>query len=208
MQNSTQFAREMAINVDVSAQSYTLTSWQDIIPNGDGYQISFVPMQSGTGNGALSEKFSVAHSSFSVTSFLPRSIPSVSAATITSARTATSTAAQTAFPSRVSRSNDTSGLTPGSKAGISLGIVGGVGLVAVLSGLVLLYHHKYKQERSRDDRFLPEPPQQKEAAEGHPVVEMDEGRPKRELAGNTVCLRAELSASGSVEKRRIHELPG
>ncbi|KAL1984599.1 hypothetical protein VTN96DRAFT_8901 [Rasamsonia emersonii] len=200
VQNSTQFAREMAINVDVPAQTYTLTSWQDIIPNGDGYQISFVPMQSGTGNGALSEKFSVVHSIFSVTSFLPGSTSSTSAAT--------SAAASTAFPSHVSRSSDTNGLTPGSKAGISLGTIGSVALVGTLSGLVFLYYRKYKRKRSRADRWLPEPPQQKQAAEVHPVVEMDEGTRKHELDGNTACLRPELSASGSVEKRRIHELPG
>lgn len=121
---------------------------------------------------------------------------------------ATSAAASTAFPSHVSRSSDTNGLTPGSKAGISLGTIGSVALVGTLSGLVFLYYRKYKRKRSRADRWLPEPPQQKQAAEVHPVVEMDEGTRKHELDGNTACLRPELSASGSVEKRRIHELPG
>jgi hypothetical protein len=146
IQNSTQFVRQMAINVNaVSATSYTVPPFQDIIPNGHGYQIMFVPMEAGSREGALSGRFDVLGSN------LGQETPSSSSPLSTNSTSSTSFAPTNATPTMLSSPTEiplksSTGLSTRRKIGIGIGVVSGT---AALAGLLL---HRQKGRRGRSRR--------------------------------------------------------
>lgn len=213
IQNSTKFVRQIAIDIDLKVWSYIIPSFQETIPNGDGYQLDFVPVMSDIKKDILSEPFSVSNSTFgdAITSSVPHSLPhpSSSAGTNTSTTAASPTALPTVLATALTSpaifpSSNSAGLTIGSRAGIAVGVIAGTVLTAFLAGL--LFHRQSRKKRQLSTSNPERSPTQEEAVKVNNIAEIGHGAEKHELDGRTPWLRAELP--GSLENRETHELPG
>lgn len=212
-QNSTQFIRELAINVSVSAGSYVVPPIQGLVPDGTGYTIMLDPV-SGGDEGASSGEITLIHSASSGTS-VPTATTTVTAVssaspTTTSSSsapsdTATASTTQTSPSSSSNRKKTSHRLSSARKAGIGIGVAAAVILLAIVAFL-LFRRRKQTREAAGDGENVP--PVAEKASE--PTTEGKE-EDKPELPGNHEWPRAELPTARETAElsteREAHELP-
>ncbi|KAL1963813.1 hypothetical protein VTN77DRAFT_7744 [Rasamsonia byssochlamydoides] len=218
-EETTQFSRELAINVSVSLGSYAVPPIQGLVPDGSGYEIVLDAV--GGGEGTTSGQFSVIESTPSESS-APTSTSNGTATVTASASSSlvTSSASSapapatttTATPSPTTVLKNTSGLSSGIKAGIGVGVAAGVIILLTILALLLFRHRKQKHHRVGGDDSVDDgdivPPDIAEAPEEFiaeapdSLAERKQGKDKPGPVGDHEWPRAELPT-----EREPQELP-
>jgi hypothetical protein len=147
----TRFMQRVAFDLGVNTDSYYVSPAtfnyynisESIGRGGDGFQVKLLSEEP-ENFGAISDEFTLTDSSFTTSSMTSSVKPSVSIVFIPALSSA---------PTAMTNPENTSGLMPGSKAAIAVGVVLGVAVCVILAVLaVRLFRHRRRRPRYADGR--------------------------------------------------------